>query len=54
MFLRCYWELKKNAYREFNKLITNSKLNLIKHNSVVAKCIFIIESKENDFYFKIT
>ena len=53
MFLRCYWELKKNAYREFNKLITNSKLNLIKHNSVVAKCIFIIESKENDFYFKI-
>ena len=52
LYLRCYWELKKKAYQEFNQLIT-SKLKLIKHKSVFAKCIFIIENESNNFSYKI-
>lgn len=53
MYLRCHWDLKENAYKKFNNLITNSKLNLISYKSVFAKCIFIMESKEANFYYKI-
>lgn len=53
IYLRCHWELKKNAYQEFNKLISTSKIKLIKYKSVFAKCIFIIESEENNYYYKI-
>lgn len=53
MYLRCHWALKEIAYNEFNNLISNSKVNLINHKSAFAKCIFIIESKENHFYYKI-
>lgn len=53
MFLRCHWELKKLAYQSFNHRMTQKEINLIPYKSVFAKCIFIIEGKENDFYFKI-
>ncbi len=53
IYLRCHWELKKLAYKEFNHRITASGIKLIEHGSVLAKCIFILESKDNRFYHKI-
>ena len=55
IFLRCHWDLKVNAFNEFNKLITGSKVKLIhnKKENTFSKCIFIIESQKDGFYFKI-
>lgn len=53
IYLRCYWKLKIQAYRDFNNLISYSKLNFIKYNEVLAKCIFIMEDPFNNFYYKI-
>ena len=53
IFLRCHWALKQKAFQEFNKRVTTSTINLFKYKSVEAKCIFIIESKENEFYYII-
>ncbi len=53
MFLRCHWELKKEAYKYFNQKLTQNRIQFINFNKVIAKCIFIIETNNNDFYFKI-
>lgn len=53
MYLRCHWSLKKEAYLWFNHLLSSGQLNLVKYKNVLAKCIFIIESSEGEFHFKI-
>jgi hypothetical protein len=53
IYLRCHWKLKEIAYLKFINLISDSKINLIKYRSVFSKCIFIIETKNNDFHYKI-
>ena len=54
IYLRCL-DLKIDAYNEFNKLITGSRVKLIhnKKENTFSKCIFIIESQKDGFYFKI-
>ena len=53
IYLRCYWELKEKAYSAFNSLLKENKINWISYKNAISKCIFILESKENEFYFKI-
>lgn len=53
MYLRCSWDLKDKAFKKFISLNSADKINLVKYNSVYAKCIFIIEKKDNSFDFKI-
>lgn len=53
MYLRCYWDLKDNAFKKFISLISADKVKLVKYRSVYAKCIFIIENKNNTFEFRI-
>ncbi len=52
-FLRCHWDLKNAAYQDFNQLLSDSALKLVKYKSVTAKCIFIIENTDNDFHYMI-
>ena len=53
IFLRCHWKLKEEAYKEFNKRLTNSEINLIEFSGVTAKCIFILETSDKDFVYEI-
>lgn len=53
MYLRCHWSLKKEAYQQFNQLLSSGQLILVNHNNVSAKCIFIIEGPKGEFHFKI-
>ena len=53
IFLRCHWQLKEYAYREFNKRMTNSRINFLRFESVLCKCIFLIETKDNELVYKI-
>lgn len=52
LFLRCHWELKEKAYQHFNNLLS-SNIKCITYKSVIAKCIFILESEDNKFSFQI-
>ena len=53
IFLRCHWKLKEEAYKEFNKRLTNSEINLIEFSGITAKCIFILETSDKDFVYEI-
>lgn len=53
IYLRCHWELKEKAYSTFNLLLKENKINWISYKNAISKCIFILESKDNEFYFKI-
>ena len=53
LYLRCHWSLKEKAYQAFNQRLTQANINLISYKSVLAKCIFIFETSENEFIFKI-
>ncbi|APZ46373.1 hypothetical protein BW723_08710 [Polaribacter reichenbachii] len=52
LFLRCHWNLKVKAYQHFIKLLQN-EINYVSYKNVIAKCIFIFESENNEFSFKI-
>ena len=52
MYLRCHWKLKEEAYNTFIDQLRLG-MDFIKHKTVISKCIFILENKNNEFSFKI-
>lgn len=52
LFLRCHWNLKQKAFQEFVRSL-NNQLNFITYKNVIAKCIFIFESKDKVCSYKI-
>ena len=52
MYLRCHWKLKEKAYENFGKSISE-KTNFTSFKTAISKCIFIIESENNEFSFQI-
>lgn len=52
LFLRCHWDLKAKAFYHFKNL-TNTQKKFITYKNVIAKCIFIFETKRNQFSYKI-
>jgi hypothetical protein len=52
VFLRCHWKLKEEAYKAFNEQVSTD-MPFIEYQGVKAKCIFILETKENEFLFHI-
>jgi len=53
IYLRCYWELKRKAFAEFNFRLKENKINWVTYKNTISKCIFILESKDNKFDYKI-
>ena len=52
MYLRCHWKLKIKAFEVFRKSISK-KTNFVQYKTAAAKCIFILESKANEFSFYV-
>ena len=52
LFLRCHWDLKVKAYQHFYNLL-KTDVNFISYKTVIAKCIFIFEHKNNTFSYTI-
>lgn len=52
LFLRCHWQLKEEAYKHFNQIIS-SDVKFINYKTAIAKCIFIIENEDKEFSFLI-
>lgn len=52
MYLRCHWELKEEAFKNFSQNISQ-KMNFISFRTAISKCIFILENENNEFSFYI-
>ena len=53
VYLRCHWALKQKAYSKFNLLLNENKIQWITYKNILSKCIFILESKDNTFDYKL-
>lgn len=52
IYLRCHWKLKEKAYDAFVEKLRLG-VDFVKYETVISKCIYILENENKEFSFKI-